>query len=159
MDSLLIHTQTVFDDCKLHLNDSRAEGTAIESYLTQHLVVIMCADIQQELHKILERRASRTGDIALQHYAVATCKKVLRSIGKNEIAGFAGYFGSEAKEYLNNHLTEQEISIYNNAVKARHNVAHNNGASITFQELDKAIVVAKKLITTLSDAISLDLED
>lgn len=111
MERLLLRTQLAFDNCQAHLEQSNAWGTEIESYLTQHVLVILCADVQQELYRVLEERAEQNGDGPLKNYAVATCKRVLRSIGKSEVAGFVGYFGTEAKEYLNTHVNEKEVTI------------------------------------------------
>lgn len=157
MDKLLLRSQLAFDNCQEHLGQSNAWGTEIESYLTQHVLVVMCAEVQQELYGVLEERASRTGDVALKNYAIATCKRVLRSIGKSEVAGFVGYFGSRAKDYLNAHINDEEVTKYNNAVSGRHDVAHKSGANITFRELGDAMNAARNFIAIVSEAISLDL--
>ncbi|OUS18378.1 hypothetical protein A9Q88_00915 [Gammaproteobacteria bacterium 50_400_T64] len=156
MENLLLRTQLAFDNCQEHLNVSNAWGSEIESYLTQHILVIMCADVQQEIYGVVERRADIADDIALKNYAVATCKKVLRSIGKGEVAGFVGHFGREAKEYLNNNIDDKDVTIYNNAVSGRHDVAHSTGVNVTFRELEEAIRAARKLITVVSESISLN---
>ncbi|MEM9400679.1 MAG: hypothetical protein AAF984_10765 [Verrucomicrobiota bacterium] len=157
METLLLRTQLAFDNCQEHLNTSGAWGTEIESYLTQHVLVILCADVQQEIYRTVEKRAETADDAALQNYAIATCKRVLRSIGKGEVSGFVGNFGPEAKEYLNSNMEDQEVTIYNNAVSGRHDVAHSTGANVTFRELEEAIGVARKMICVVSDAISLNI--
>lgn len=157
MEMLLLRTQLAFDNCQEHLNISNAWGSAIESYLTQHVLVIMCADVQQEIYSVVEKRADMADDVALKNYAVATCKKVLRSIGKGEVAGFVGHFGGDAKEYLNNNIDDEDVTIYNNAVSSRHDVAHSIGVNVTFRELEDAIKAARKLITVVSEAISLNM--
>jgi len=158
MAKLLLRTQLAFDNCKEHLETCDAWGTEIESYLTQHVLVIMCADVQQELYTALEKRAEKAGDIALKDYAVATCKRVLRSIGKGEVAGFVGYFGSDAKDCLNTNINDVEVQLYNNAVSGRHDVAHKSGSNITFRELSGAMDAARNFINVVSTAISLGLE-
>lgn len=158
MEKLLLRSQLAFDNCKEHLDESGAWGTEIESYLTQHVLVIMCADIQQEIYGVLERRAEIAGDKSLKNYAIATCKRVLRSIGKTEVAGFVGYFSAEAKEYLNDKFNDEEVTIYNNAVSGRHDVAHKTGANITFRELGEAMAAARNFIQIVSEAVSLDIE-
>lgn len=158
MDKLLLRTQLAFDNCQEHLEESKAWGTEIESYLTQHVLVIMCAEIQQELYSVLEARAAKTGDESLKNYAVATGKRVLRSIGKSEVAGFVGYFGGHAKDYLNAHVNDEEVTKYNNAVSGRHDVAHKSGANITFRELGDAMKAARNVIAIVSESISVEVE-
>jgi len=158
MDKLLLRTQLAFDNCKEHLEKSGALGTEIESYLTQHVLVVLCADVQQELYSTLEKRAEKAGDVALKDYAVATCKRVLRSIGKKEVVGFVGYFGREAKDYLNANVNDVEVQLYNNAVSGRHDVAHKTGSNITFRELALAMNAARNFINVVSKAISLGIK-
>lgn len=156
MEKLLLRTQLAFNNCKDHLNVSSAWGSEIEAYLTQHVLVILCADVQQEIYKVVENRADMADDVALKLYAVATCKRVLRSIGKGEVAGFVGYFGSDAKDYLNHNIDDEDVTIYNNAVSSRHDVTHSSGTNVTFRELEEAISAARKIITVVSNAISLN---
>ena len=154
MGKILLRTQLSLDNCREHLDKTNSWDTEIESYLTQYVLVIMCSEIQQEIYKVLEYRASKTGDVALKNYAISTCKRVLRSIKKSEVTGFVGYFGETAKEYLNKNINDKDIAIYDNAVSMRNAVAHQSGTNITFRELEGAMEVAKKFICVVDEAIS-----
>lgn len=154
MASRLLRTKLAIDNCQNHLDESNAWGSEVESYLTQHVLVVLCAEIQQELYSLLENRANQASDSELRDFAVKTGKKVLRSIGKREVAGFVGFFGSRAKEYLNQNLDDQQVTLYNNAVSNRHDVAHSSGANITFRELETIIIAASNLLDVVEQAIS-----
>ncbi len=156
MERLLLKTQLAFDNCKIHLDESNAWNTEIESYLTQHVLVIMCADVQQEIYKVVEKRVELAEDSVLKNFVVAACKRVLRSIGKSEVAGFVGHFSVDAKDYLNDQIDDAIVTVYNNAVSNRHDVAHRSGSNITFRELESAIEAAKILINVVSESISLN---
>lgn len=158
MDKLLLKTQLAFENCRNHLDETNTWSTEIESYLTQHILVIMCADIQQEIYRVVEKRADMTDDSALKVFTVAACKKILRSIGKSDLAGFVGHFGVKAKTHLNEKVDDSLVTIYNNAVSNRHDVAHSSGTNITFRELETAIRAARSLIEVVSEAISLSSE-
>ena len=118
----------------------------------------MCADVQQEIYKVVEKRVDLADDKVLKNFAVSACKKVLRSIGKKEISKFVGYFGNDAKSHLNNQIDDPIVAVYSNAVLSRHDVAHSSGSNITFRELEKSIDAAKKVISAVSEAISLNAE-
>ena len=150
----LLRTQLSVDSCRQHLDSSEAWGSEIESYLTQHVLVIMCAEVQQEFYSVLESRANEASDSELKNFALMTGKRVLRSIGKGEVAGFVGYFGTDAKEYLNHNVNEREITLYNNAVSNRHDVAHSSGSNITFRELNDIVLAARNFIEVFEKAIS-----
>ena len=154
MAKRLLRTRLAVDNCHAHLEECSSWGTEIESYLTQHVLVIMCAEIQQELYSVIEERAGEASDEELKSFAVATGKKVLRSVGKKEIANFVGHFGSDAKEFLNQIVDEKEITLYSNAISNRHDVAHNTGANVTFRELEDILKSASNLIDSVKRAIS-----
>lgn len=154
MSKLLLRTNAAIESCKLHLQESDSWNTEIESFLTQHILVMMCADVQQEIYKILEKRVGYSGDNEVKDFALASGKKILRSIGKSEVVGFVGNFGEGAKAYLNSHVDEREITLYNNAVKNRHDVAHKSGSNITFKELEEIVTAATNFIKVVENSIS-----
>lgn len=156
MSSRLLRTQLSVDSCRQHLDTTETWGSEIESFLTQHILVIMCAEIQQEFYSVLELRAneSSTSDSELTNFVLTTGKKVLRSIGKGEVAGFVGYFGDDAKRYLNDNVDEREVTLYNNAVSNRHDVAHSSGSNITLREIDDILQAAINFINLVEKAIS-----
>lgn len=156
MESRLLRTQLSVDSCRTHLEESEAWGSEVESYLTQHILVILCAEVQQEFYSILESRANESQDTELKNFALMTGKRVLRSIVKSEVTGFVGYFGSEAKEYLNQNVNDREITLYNNAVSNRNDVAHSSGSNITFREIDEILIAARNFIRVVEQAISLN---
>src|ERR1017187_5747222 len=120
MTRMLLRTISGVEDCERHLNASGALGTEIESYLTQYLLVVLCADIQQEIYKLSEKRALLAKDTGLLSYVCSSAPLVLRSVGKGDIAKFVGYFGSETKDKLNSLLGAADVTVFNNAVESRH---------------------------------------
>lgn len=152
---VFIRTKAAIENCATHLDSTNTRNTEIESYLTQHILVILCAEIQQEIYLSLEARAHLNGDSELKNFAVASGKKILRSVGKKDIANFVGMFGTKAKDLLNETVDDSEVTLYNNAVSKRHDIAHNSGTNITFGELIDIVNSAEKLILAIGTAISL----
>lgn len=150
-----LRTKAVMETCRCHLDESSAWSTEIESFLTQHILIVMCAEIQQEIYITLETRAQLYGDVELKEFAVASGKKILRSVGKKDLANFVGMFGSRAKTHLNGSIDDHEITLYNNAVAKRHDIAHNSGSNITFRELSDILHSAEKLVNAIGNAISI----
>lgn len=156
---VFIRTKAAIENCSMHLDSTNSRNTEIESYLTQHVLVVLCAEIQQEIYLQLETRAHLNGDSELKNFAVASGKKILRSVSKKDIANFVGMFGLRAKEHLNENVDDAEVTLYNNAVSKRHDVAHSNGTNITFSELINIIDSAEKLMLAIGDAISIQSTD
>lgn len=153
MESLLLRTNAALQDCERHLTGCNGFGTEIESYLTQYILVILCADVQQEMYRLSEERAAVANDPPLAHFISVACRKTLRSVKKGEIAGFLEQFGPGCKERLDSQLIDSEVTIYNNAVSSRHDVAHRHGSLITFRELKEAVRIAAAIITAAASSI------
>lgn len=156
MDKRLLRTKATTEDCERHLDASGAAGTEIESYLTQHILVILCAEMQQEIYRIAEERAKTSNDEELVNYVSSSGRRILRSIKKDEIAAFIGMFGVDAKERLNALVNDADITIYNNAVSNRHDVAHKHGAQITFKELKDTTQVAERLLEAVEQSLQIN---
>jgi hypothetical protein len=108
MPKILLRTHAAMEDCEKHLQASGAGGTEIEAYLTQYLVVILCADIQQEIYRLSEERAALISDAGISSFISVTSRKLLRSIKKGEIVGYVAMFGTDCKDKLNSQLPIQK---------------------------------------------------
>lgn len=149
----LQRTELAIQECEDHLKDSASFGTSVESYLTQHILVILCAEMQQDIYKIVNERAAKSTDICLTNFVTKTNKNLLRSVEKGYLANFIGYFGSDILIRFNALLDDKEITIYNNAVANRHDVAHRSGATVTFDELKVATKIAKKILDSIKSVL------
>jgi hypothetical protein len=153
MDKLLLRTKSAVDDCEKHLSATECLGSEIESYLTQYLLVVLCADIQQEIYKLTEARAALAADVVIQSYVGTTTRRVLRSVKKEDLSKFVALFGAGKKEQLNAALDDEDVTIFNNAVSNRHDVAHCAGSQITLLELKKALSISEKILAAIKNAI------
>lgn len=153
MEKLLLRTKSAVDDCEKHLTSSNGFGTEIESYLTQYLLIVLCADIQQEIYRLFEARASMVKDEAISAYVAATARRVLRSVGKDEIAKFVGMLGPTPKLKLNSLINDADVTIYSNAVNDRHDIAHKQGTQITFRELKSAVQAAQNILKAVEHSL------
>ncbi len=155
MRKVLLRTHAAVEDCEKHLTASNAFGTEIESFLTQYLLVILCSDVQQEMYKLSEERAAVASDGGVSAFVSSAARRILRSVCKGDIAKYVAMFGNDCKDKLNSQLSDAEVTVYNNAVDDRHDVAHKNGALISFGELKNAVLVAEKLLRAAAYALDL----
>jgi hypothetical protein len=150
----LVRTDALIDECERHLDQTGSLGTPVESYLTQHALVILCAEVQTEIYRIIETRAAKSADIALQQFTIAASKRVLRSVKTSEIAGLMGYFGSEIKDRFAAALNERDVTVYNNAVQNRHDVAHKTGVQVTLAEVKAAAAAAARILESVDTELN-----
>ncbi|MCZ6802409.1 MAG: hypothetical protein O7D86_00330 [Proteobacteria bacterium] len=156
MSKFLLKARTAHKTCREHIDSLESQNTEIESYLTEHILVILCANVQQDIYSIIEARANKSGDDQLKLYSIATCKRVLRSVLQSEVTGFIGNFGEDAKKYFTDNIDERKMIIYNNAVRNRHKTAHTSNATVTFREIDDIIESAEHLLEEVEEAINLE---
>lgn len=149
----LIRTSTVIEDCEAIVTNSEVMGSPIESYLVQHALVVLCAEMQQEIYKIVRHRAAQANDKQIANFVCNAAQRVLRSVGKSELAGFMGCFGQDEKEKFNQFMEDATVTKYNNAVNNRHDVAHSSGVQVTFPELKEAVAAASGILQAMEDSL------
>lgn len=152
--AFLQRTELAIQECEDHLKESASFGTSVESYLTQHILVILCAEMQQDIYRIVNDRAAKSTDICLTNFVTKTNQNLLRSVEKGNLANFVGYFGSDILKNFNALLDDKEITLYNNAVANRHHVAHHSGATVTFDELKIATKIAQKILSSMASVLA-----
>lgn len=150
----LQRTNLALHDSEQHLNNSGAWNTSIESFLTQHILILLCAEMQQNIYDIVENRLLKNRDKRINRFVSESKQKMLRSVKTSDISGFLGYFGSDLKDFFNSEISEREVTTFNNAVEGRHDVAHRYGVSVTFAELQQAIIIGEKILLNVEIAIN-----
>ena len=153
MKTLLLRTKVVIEDCESHLESTKSGGSEIENYLTQHIVIILCAEMQQEVYRILDERAGLSKDEGLCRFSAAAGQRILRSVRKDDLANFVEFFGKAAKDQFNSAVDDRDVTIYNNAVNIRHDIAHKSGGTVSFKDVKDAVVVAGNILEALKTAI------
>lgn len=122
--------------CEQHLARTGTVGTEIESFLTRHVLVLICATFEKEIEKIVLERAANANDPALGSFLRHAVHALFRSLLCSEIAGSLNRFGPDYKARFQERVngTPAEIA-WNNIVQNRHVTAHSAGPNVTFREL------------------------
>ena len=149
----LLRTKTIISECEKVTENSILSNTPIESYIVQHALVVLCAEIQQEIYSIVRHRTQLLNDQQMARFINEVASRVLRSVEKGELAGFAKNFGLEEKDKFNRLVDDKIVTTYNNAVSNRHNIAHKTGVQVTFTELKNAVSAAQEVLGAFSKAI------
>lgn len=150
----LLRTQNYLEACQAHIEGIGEANPEIESFLSQFLLVVLCAEMQTELYEVVKRRVDRCGDEEICSFAVSSSKKILRSIKVSEITGFLNHFGGPCKQRFTEGLDDRTNLQYNSAVANRHQVAHLSGAQVTLGELEAIISSARKILDSAEIALS-----
>jgi len=155
---MLTKIKIAIEDCQTHLNDKNANGTVIESYLTQHLLILLSADMQQAIYDCLDEKAKQATNQTIQKYLSSTRKNIVREVKYGGIAGFVTRFGPDARQKFDDCLKDKarEITRYANAIKNRDLVAHTHGAQVTFTDIQKAVDAAELILSAVKSALDID---
>ena len=152
MSKVLLRTKLAIDECQQHLATCSASESSVEAYLAQYVLIVMCADVQQEIYRFTELKAASLSS-EFQSFAAASAKRLLRTVEKGEIATYLACFGPQVKDALNAAVSDADVTIYNNAVSARHDVAHKQGTRITFMDVTKAHAAATRILASVASAM------
>lgn len=150
----LLRTKSFLDACQLHIDETSSQGSEVEAFLSQYLLVSLCAEMQEEIYRVIEGRAQACGDDELCGFAIAASKKILRSVRSSEIAGFVGHFGQTRKQKFNDALDERVTLQYNTAVESRHSIAHRGGAQVTLAEIREIVASAGRVLDSARLALA-----
>lgn len=142
--------------CKNHLDATNTWATEIELFLVQYLLVRICAELEDRVPVLFERRCSRGTDAQLTQFAIKTVHYVTKRFAIQDLGivlkrfddGYHKHF-NKAVIANNSHLAWD--SIYNN----RHAVAHGAGIQMTFNDLSKAYGDCLSVLDALVGALGL----
>jgi hypothetical protein len=154
---MLARTKNAIEECQKHLKDTEASGTIIESYLTQHLLVLLSADMQQAIYECLDKKAENVDPESIRLFLSSAGRSLVRGVKKSAIAGFVKYFGKDAKQKFDDCLKnkEQEVTHYGNAIENRDSVAHKQGVQVTFSEIKQAVHAAEIILSAVTKALEI----
>ncbi|QVM98586.1 hypothetical protein JYG36_10620 [Pseudomonas sp. SORT22] len=142
-----------YENTKQFLDGAADVGWEISSYLTQHILILLSAEVQQEIYKIADERSQVISDDSIKSFMSSTTKQLIRSVGKTDLSKFIGYFGQGAKDEFNRALDERAVTVYASALSKRHDIAHKGTCNATFAELEETIKCADQVLVALESAV------
>ncbi len=150
----LARIDKAIEDCKIHLTETNTFGTEIEAYLTNYLLILISATIEEEIEKIVAMRASKTKDRHVESFVNSCCGDMYRSYNTGTITGLLGRFGSDYKEQFKRKVSGLKAQqLYDNIITDRHKTAHKSGSNITFLELVDSYEKGHIVLDALSEIL------
>ena len=130
-------------------------GAEVESLLTQSLLILICAEFEKEVHKLIDERCQFVSDESVRAFLTYCAKKVFRSLKIGDIKGLLNGFGTSHKEAFNQHLENNEkVKIrYDSILSNRNQVAHGGGSNATLREVKEYYEDRHLVLDYLRDAL------
>ena len=149
----LDRVELVIEVCEQHLTSTSSFGSAIEAYLTQQLIVTICAEIEQAIEDIIIKRARDMCGAEFESFVESCLGAVFRSIGSSEIAGLLNRFGADRKAQFLSLVDDRAKTAYDNIVINRHRIAHKSGSNLTFNEAVDSYRIGLSVIDTAAQVL------
>jgi hypothetical protein len=145
--------------CRAHLEKTNTFNTEIESFLVQHLLIVICREYQTNIEVIFEKRARQTEDVEITNFVRSATNQLLRSIKISELKGFIGKFNDQHKERFGKFVESngEAKAAYDNIVVNRHAVAHDGRVQLTFTELESSFKKSRGILEEMESIMGVSL--
>ena len=133
-----------------------AEGVAgdVQVLLTQSILILVCAEFEKKIQRLVEDRCASVADEAVQRFAVSCLENVFRSLRIAELSGLLGRFGKPHKKKFMDALDEQSKNMYDSILNQRNAVAHGGSVNATLGDVKTYYTEAHKVLDCFSDALT-----
>lgn len=149
----LDRVEMTIEVCQEHLNSTSSYDSEIESFLTQQLLVIICAEIEKAIKAMIIAQARDRCSDDFQAFIKSCLDATFRSMKSSEIAGLLKRFGTARKQRFLELMDESAKNAYDSIVVNRHNTAHGSGSNLTFREAVESYRAGLSVIESLSTAL------
>lgn len=135
------------------LDGGAIRGTAIEAYLVQFALIVAYAEIEQALRSSITTRLDAVPNEAVRSLLGRAVDRLYRGPKKESLSDFMGCLGKTVVDAFNTKLDPVHVTKYGNLISNRHEIAHNRGVNLTFDELKQAVAAAESILTSFDDII------
>ena len=153
----LVQTEVALGACRDHLQATNAFGTPIEAYLTRHLVVLLCAEVESSVRQLIHGKVGNESSAPIAALVGQIGGNIVRNARHSEIKKVLGYLGpayaAHYDELVQSSIGDDGIARLGNAVVSRNNVAHQSQPTVTFAEIESAHAAAEEVIRAVREAI------
>ena len=148
------------DQCRVVVENPDTD-TAVSAYLTRHVNVLMCAEIESVVSKLVLEKVERSYGTPAANFLNSIRKGrkgFIPNAQYSEIVQALGLFGTayrdEFKKAVNEAVGEEGIAMLGIAVGKRNETAHTQTQpDITFREVETAFEVADAIVSIARDIL------
>ena len=146
--------------CDEHLGATKTRNTEIESYFVQYLLIRICAEYEERIKLLVERRCSRVEDHHIKRFSKSSAEYIIRHFKVTDIKGILKRFGDDYKQAFDNSVDAQGEVAWNNIYNNRKDVAHKKDVvHMSFNDLKKNYQESLAVLDALACALGLEPEE
>lgn len=143
--------------CEQHLDSTITRNTQAENYIVRYLLVRICAEYEDRIQDIVQRRCTRINDQHLKQFANWAAGMATKRFKIGDLADMLELFGEDYRDAFNTANNDpRAITAWGNIYANRHTVAHGNGAvQMNMSDLKDDYSASRKVIDALVKALML----
>lgn len=153
MSISLDRTRFVTEEITDFLAIQAEKNRTIESYFTQHLLVVFYSETEQKIKKLVEQRLAQIEDRKVAKFIYSTNEGMLNRIKKGELNDLLQKFDCGEGDIIGDEFSPIEHQKYSGAIANRHQVSHGEGASMTLDEFLEVLDATEKILTFVQEKI------
>lgn len=162
MPSLLPRTERAIADFQNLLSQHPHTDGAIQSYLTSHINVLMCAEIEQVVTRLVVERlavgyhdedTSNFFPNFLKERRISSIRNATVPEIRRTLAVFSPAYGEKFDGLLSQSVKDEDVQKLRVVVEKRNASAHGIPPSITFQELEETYQAATAVVAAVRQTL------
>ena len=124
----------MIENCKTHIIESKKQGSIIEQYLIQFLLISICREYESYLKKTIQNIIEKRSDDKIANYVYSLIER--RPILKYSILeNILSVFDIKYKQIFRDDTSNIQRTYFNNIRYNRNLVAHGDPVHITFGDV------------------------
>jgi len=146
--------------CRNHLDATNSWATEIEMFLVQYLLIRICAEWENRIPLIFERRCTRGSDPQLTQFAVKTVQYVTKRFAIKDLGDVLKRFDTSYHVQFTTAVTSNNAHIAWDSIYVNRNaVAHGAGVQMNLSDLTKAYQDCLSVLDALTAVLDLTPEE
>ena len=121
----------------------------VENCLAQYLAVTFYSEMEDQISEIISKRLQEFTNSPIGLFLTSNMEKIIRRTPKSDLVDLLANFGPEFKVSFNQLISDTEVSLYSNVIRARHSVGHRQGSNVTLTDSERGISAAEKILQAL----------
>jgi hypothetical protein len=153
----LLRTLQVVETAERHLStvpSTNLDRLEISSYFAQIAAVTFFSEMEEKLKEVVKQRFVHGGDEKLAHFLAKTNEKLLSRMKRRDISETVALFGEQCKIDFQSRFPANELEIYSNVIRDRHETSHSAGSDVTLSEVRQALAVGEAVLVAIKEVIA-----
>lgn len=153
----LLRTAQILDTSERHIDSieqTNLDRLEIASYFAQIAVVTFFSEMEEKLRDVVKARFRHGGDEKLANFLANINDKQVARMKRREISETVALFGEQCKVDFQAAFPANELEVYSNVIRDRHETSHSGGSDVTLNEVRSAMIIGERILDQVEVVIA-----